>query len=753
MYTVNKKMERELEITKIYKQYQNSDKAIREAKVLEYQILNSFIEEENENSTLMCRIHRPLVGYFNQMDADGIDKLGYCINNHACQEELEAMRADASYDAAYIQEVEDMVSFWETENTLYKIHAKFTDEMKRSLADDNFNESSAAIYPLYRLAGTHMNLKKLFQSGIVGLIKEVEDRLAKAVKEDVKCYYEGTLITLNALMEVLKMYAKVVDSKLATEKNVDRIKELEVMKQTFANLQVSAPNTMHECFQIASIFMVAARSSEMGRLDMLLGMQYKQDTMAGILTREEAIKDIISFFDTIAGGIGRDSRCLIGGLGRKHEKMADELALVIIDAQLRRDGAYLPQLSLRYYEGMNKEVWERALYMLGQGQTFPILYNDDVNVPSVMRAMDVPRKIAEQYGFFGCGEYMLLNKSIGTPNTLVNVAKVVELALYNGVDPVTGKFIGVESGEMTDTTTFDEVVERYQMQMQYAVDLAGDITELIYDVCNEEASCLIISALFDDCIPRGKALLDGGIYQLAATIESYGNITAGDSLTAIKEVVFEQKAFSLTHLKKALDADFKGYEEEQKALKQATKFGNDKKSADDLAVMVHENLCHGIRNQKLRTRLESFLVVIINNNMNVAMGRNTNATPDGRNVGDFVSNGIGAYNNCDKEGFTALCSSIAKMDTSIHAGGNQNMKFSPKMFKDNATLADASILGFFKMGGQQVNLTVVNQAEIEDAMIHPEKHTNLFIRVGGYTCRFIHLDEPTQREVLSRTAY
>lgn len=752
MYKQEMKLERELKITEIYKENQTKNKAIREAKVLEFQTLNSFITHEDTKSTLMCKINRPMVGYFNQLDADGIDKLGYCINNYSTNEELELIKADQSYNQEYVEKVEEMIAFWASENTVKKIHNKFTQNMNRSLADDNFNEASAAIYPLYRLAGTHMNLEKLFKTGVQGLINEVEEKLLTA-KEDSKEYYIATKLSLETILQVLKRYEEDAHLQLKSADTKEEVSRLERIETAFKNLQVKAPSNFHECLQIASIFMVAARSSEMGRLDMLLGRQYKKDLLNGILTREQAIADIVSFFDIIAEGIGRDSRCLIGGLGRKDEAMADELAKVIMDAQLLRDGAYLPQLSLRYYEGMDQELWNKAIYMLGQGQTFPILYNDDVNVPTVMRAMDVPKKVAEQYGFFGCGEYMLLNKSIGTPNTLINVAKVVELALNNGVDPVTNKFIGVESGVLTDESTFEELLEAYEAQMQYAVDLAGDTTELIYDVCNEEASCLLISALFDDCIPRGKALLDGGIYQLAATIESYGNITASDSLAAMKEVIFEQKAFTLSHLKEALEANFVGYEEEQALLKSANKFGNDNESADEMAVFVHENLCHGIRNQKLRTRLESFLVVIINNNMNVAMGRNTGATPDGRRRMEFVSNGIGAYNNCDKEGFTALCTSIAKMDTSIHAGANQNMKFSPKMFVNDGKIASASILGFFKMGGQQVNLTVVNQAEIEDAMIHPEKHTNLFIRVGGYTCRFIHLDEPTQREVLSRTAY
>lgn len=246
---------------------------------------------------------------------------------------------------------------------------------------------------------------------------------------------------------------------------------------------------------------------------------------------------------------------------------------------------------------------------------------------------------------------------------------------------------------------------------------------------------------------------DGGLYHLGGTVETYGNITTSDSLTAIKEVVFDQKRFSLTKLVEMLDADFAGYEKERQMLIKAEKFGNDYEDADRIAVEVHEHVCNAVRNQRSKTRLDSFLVVAINNNMNVLLGGVTGATADGRRTGKYLSNGISAYSARDKEGVTALMKSMAKMDTSIHAGGNQNLKFSAGMFRNNMAQIKALLDGFFALGGQQTNLSVVDQKELEDAMVHPERHENLVVRVGGFSARFIHLDKKTQQDVLMRTAY
>jgi pyruvate-formate lyase len=220
----------------------------------------------------------------------------------------------------------------------------------------------------------------------------------------------------------------------------------------------------------------------------------------------------------------------------------------------------------------------------------------------------------------------------------------------------------------------------------------------------------------------------------------------------MKDIVIEQKKFTMTQLKEMLKADFIGYEKEQRLLIASQKFGNDFDCVDEVAIRLHEMVCNAIKRQNKRTRLDSLLVVIINNNMNVSMGNCTGATPDGRNAYKYLSNANGAYNGRDKEGVTALMKSMTKLDTSIHAGANQNFKFSTDLFRDKEKVK-ALLNGFFALGGQQTNISVVNQKDLEDALVHPENHENLVVRVGGYTSRFINLDRKTQQEILMRTAY
>lgn len=750
MYEENRPFERELRFTKAYKENINSDKATREFECLKEQIPQSYRTLKKDSDIFAGRIEDALIGFYPILADNGIDRTAYCINENNCYALLERMKLEGKYEQSYLDEIQNMIKFWHNENTVAKTKKRMTDEMKQCLTGDNFDTESGACYPLYRIAGIHLNCKKLLHYGLNGLIELVNQKAIE--KPESEPLYRAMAGTLGLLKDVCQLYADEMDKLISKTNDKTRKQELSLMKQSLLNIKDNKPKTLHEAVQLIIIYMLSNGTREIGRLDDYLCEYYVNDIKNGTITREFAVRIIVCFFDIIEQEFSRDTRAIIGGFGRKNEKAADEFALVVLDALELRPYSFQPQVSLRYYKAMDQRLFDRSLEILGKGLTFPIFYNDDVNVPSVMNAMEVPKETAEQYAFFGCGEYMLSGKSIGTPNIMMNIAKILEVTLNNGFDPLTGKKIGLSTGEITDTITFEELMARFQKQVDHFSDLAGSFEELVYDMCNEESSFLLTSTLYDDCINRGKAMFDGGIEHLGGTIETYGNISTSDSLCAIKEVVFDQKKFTMTKLVEMLNADFAGFEKEQQMLINAQKFGNDYDDADAVAVRVHEMVCNSIKRQNKRTRMDSLLVVVINNSMNIQMGNTTGATPDGRKGHVYLSNGNNAYSGYDKEGITALMKSMTKMDTSIHAGANQNFKFSSELFKNKEKIK-MLLGGFFALGGQQTNISVVNQKDLEDAMVHPEKHENLLVRVGGYTARFVQLNKKIQQDILARTAY
>ena len=274
-----------------------------------------------------------------------------------------------------------------------------------------------------------------------------------------------------------------------------------------------------------------------------------------------------------------------------------------------------PQFTLRFSKNTPADIMDMAYDCIGSGATYPTLYNDDVNIEAVMYGMRVSREIAEQYVPFGCGEFVIQGKSVGTPNTLLNLLKLLNITLNAGIDPMDGKAKNgpVSIPECSAFTTFDELYDTYKELLDYYFDLSVEAQKHSYEVMNQEASFLFTSILMDDCITRGRALLDGGVQILGGTNETYGNINASDALYAIRKLVYEDKVYTLQQLHEAQLADFEGYEQLRKDLLHADKYGNDKPECDALANDLYEFVAKGIRQRGIDAGLGYYLIVISNN--------------------------------------------------------------------------------------------------------------------------------------------
>jgi len=66
---------------------------------------------------------------------------------------------------------------------------------------------------------------------------------------------------------------------------------------------------------------------------------------------------------------------------------------------------------------------------------------------------------------------------------------------------------------------------------------------------------------------------------------------------------------------------------------------------------------------------------------------------------------------------------------------------------------EALIQAYFEHSGSQVMITIAGKEELEQALINPDEYSNLIVRVGGYSERFIDLPRDVQHEVIKRTVY
>ena len=744
----------ELNFTEAYRK--NSDKhiAIREAKCHAAQF-PAVLSEIQDNDRLAGRTFWGWVG-FSPHNAPGGAAYGYFCHEQKIIEALE--RGNIPIEQR--DGVHEMLHFWKTETSKAKVEAAFTEKMLPVLFRDEivslpYNFKPLIANPIYRMAGVFVDYEKLLHLGIPGLINEIAEcrDKAKAANSDHELF-EGMLMALDVFNYSCHHYELQALEKAKAATDPKREKELLQLADVLKKNTLQKPESFYEALQLSWLYTLICGSLELGRVDIYLGDFYVNDIDNGVITEVEALSLMHSYWKLI-NDLFRDvdGRVIIGGRGRRNEKNADRFALLVLETMRTYGRAILPQTTLRFYEGMNPELMEKSITLIGDGHTFPLLYNDDVLVPGVAAAHDVPLEDAEQYMPLGCGEITIDHMGFGTPSGSLNVLKALDVTLRNGVDHITGKQLGLATGELKDFKTFDDFFDAFKKQLAFFIEILADHEDLEYVESAKHAPYLYLSMLYDDCIARGKAIFDGGIRYLGGSLESFGSVNSADSLTAIKKMVFDEKLISAEQLMEALNHNFVGYEREHKLLKEAPKYGNDDDYADAIMVELHDFMCNTIRDQRERTNLDWYLNVLINNKQNTILGRWVGASADGRKAGREMANANTPSGGNDKKGVTALINSLVKPSHKIHAGTVQNMRFGRDFFTADRPRFEFLLDTYFKKGGAQAMITVINRGDLESALVEPEKHQDLFVRIGGFSARYIDLPRDVQLEILSRVTY
>lgn len=670
---------------------------------------------------------------------------------HYCNfSKLEAFKSSLAQDSH--PRIDALLEYWKTHDTrsIY---------FRQTLKDDALGKFVDVNYPAIataRLSGMYLDYNLLLDLGLTGLSEKIHQKLDAAIvrgDNQATTLHRAFLDVLEIVLNVIDRHIQLAASELDNSHDLARKKHLSDLIDALMHIRTQKPETFLQGIQLSWLYSLCAGVVNYGRMDDYLGGLLVGDLNAGRLSEREGIDYIRSHYRLIeARKTTVNGRVIVGGRGRRQPTSADIYCRLAIQA-VQENQDTEPQFTLRIYQGMDQAIYQQALDAIGTGITYPILYNDDVNIPAVMHSMQVSEEDAEQYVPFGCGEFVLSGRSVGTPNTCMNVLKILNIALSGGIDFWDGKNKsgGVALKNPQQITCFDDVLSNYQNLLDYYIGITAKAQASSYSVMNQQVGFLLTSLLTSDCITREKTLLNGGAYRLGGTNETYGNTNASDSLAAIKKVIFEQQKYGYSTLIDALKVDFVGHEKMRSNLINAPKFGNDDSYADEIAVQMHEYICNGVRDAARHVGLDSYLVVIINNQVNTEWGRATSASADGRKRGVYMSNANNPQSGADKNGPTAMLNSLAKLEAKYHAGSVQNIKFSKTLFNTHRPLVNALMEGYFEQGGPQLMVSVVGKGELEAAYQHPENYPNLIVRVGGFSARFVNLDRDVQLEILNRT--
>ncbi|MGE5741240.1 MAG: pyruvate formate lyase family protein, partial [Candidatus Aminicenantes bacterium RBG_16_66_30] len=396
----------------------------------------------------------------------------------------------------------------------------------------------------------------------------------------------------------------------------------------------------------------------------------------------------------------------------------------------------------------------RALRIVKTGFGQPSIFNTDAIVRELVRQ---GKSVADARngGCSGCVEAGAFGKEAYILTGYFNLPKVFEITLGNGVDPRTGKRIGLETGDPASFKTFDELFEAFRKQIRHFVDIKIQGSNVIEELYAAHLPAPFLSVLVDDCVKNGKDYHAGGARYNSNYIQGVGMGTITDILSAIRFNVYDHAHFTMAELLAALRSDFAGHEAlRQRVLNRTPKFGNDDDYADGLMTRVFEAYFEAVDGRPT-PRGGSYRINLLPTTAHIYFGKMTGATADGRLAGDAVSEGVSPVQGADRKGPTAVVKSLGKMDHLRTGGTLLNQKFTPQLLADQTGLEALKDLvrSYFRLMGHHIQFNVVTAELLREAQAHPEKHRDLIVRVAGYSDYFVDCSVELQNEIIHRTEH
>ena len=671
---------------------------------------------------------------------------------------------------------EEIIPYWKGHTNRDRIMDALPPEWHEAYKAGMFTEFQEQRAPGHTVAG-----KKVWQKGMLDIIKDIDASIAKWQKsDDLKIYdrieeLKGMRHAAEGLIIWAERYAELLKDESKKENDAKRKAELEEMARVCAKVPAHAPETFHEALQHYWFIHLGVitelnpwDSFNPGRLDQHLLPFYNKGLADGSLTKEKAIELLQVFWVKFnnhpsppkMGVTALESNtytdfCLInvGGVKEDGSDAVNEMSYILLDV-IEEMRLLQPSSMVQLSKKNPDRFIERAVKIVKTGFGQPSIFNTDAIVQeltaqgkSIIDARNGGASGCVESGAFGTEAYLLTG--------YFNIPKVLEVTLRNGVDPRTGRKIGLETGEPSQFGSYEELLDAFNKQLHYFVDLKIKGNNLIERVFANHMPVPFLSLIIDDCIEQGVDYNAGGARYNTSYIQGVGMGTITDCLTALKTHVYDNKKLSLGEFMKILDDNFEGHTEFlYELLYKTPKYGNDDDTADDRLGEVFEMYYDAV-NGKPNTRGGHHRVNLLPTTCHVYFGSVIKALPDGRKAGVPLSEGISPVQGADRQGPTSVIRSAAKIDHLRTGGTLLNQKFTPGFFKNDDAIKKVAglVRSYFKLDGHHIQFNVVNAETLRDAQKEPEHYRDLIVRVAGYSDYFNDLGDDLQEEIIRRTEH
>ena len=574
-----------------------------------------------------------------------------------------------------------------------------------------------------------VNYGRVITEGLDSYVHRIEMGLETALEEPTRDLYQA-MIDLVAGIRV--WHSRLVLQIQGSDRQSERSATL---LEALARVPFGPARSFYEAIVAYNLIYYIDGCDNPGRLDQVLWPHYERDSAVGY---DQALALMCAFYDNVQANRGYS--VAIGGTHADGTPAYNALTEICIDASHHR---FRPSVELRVRDDMPDRLWQISLDALATGCGQPALYNEAGYLDALRSAeLGIRDRDIVKWNGGGCTETMLHGCSnVGSLDAGFNLALILEGSLQSTLG--------------RDIIGFAEIVAAFKKDVVAVVDDVVSQLNAYHAARAKHRPQPVRTLLMDDCIDQGREFNAGGARYNWSVVNVAGLANVADSLEAVRDLIFERQQLTPSALLRVLETNFEGHEPLRQQLLACAKFGNDLSSVDSLAAEIAEFVYCEILSRECKRGGKFLPSHIMFETFDIA-GRQVGATPDGRLAGQPLADSIGPVQGRDGNGPTALLKSAASLPQHLVAGTPVlNLRFSKAMFRSAGAPKKlrALIETYFKMGGLQVQISVLDRKELLAAMERPHDHENLIVRIGGYSTRFNWLSDALKLEVIKRTEY
>lgn len=668
----------------------------------------------------------------------------------------------------------EVIPYWEGRTQRERIFSHVSKEWEEAYHAGVFTEF------MEQRAGGHTAMDgKMYHRGLL----DCKALIAKTLAEldfindpeatDKQQELQAMDISCDAAILLAERHAELAEKMAAEEADPQRKAELLKIADVCRWVPAHAPRDMQEAIQMYW-FVHLGTVTELngwdcmnpGHIDQHLYPFYQKGLADGTMTREKA-KELLSCFwikfnnqpappkvgvTALESGTYNDfTNINIGGIDKYGNNAVNELSYVILEIQEELHELQ-PGLSIHVSKVTPDDFVVAGAKVIRQGHGYPSVFNPDTYTKELVR-QGKTQEDANEGGCSGCIEVGAFGKEAYILTGYLNTPKILEITLNNGIDPITGKKLGLETGDPRTFTSYEQLYEAYHKQMIYFVNLKLAVNNYIERMFSLYAPATFLSLFIDDCITRGRDYYSGGARYNTTYIQCTGLGTITDCLSTLKKHVFEDKKFTMDELLHAVANNFEGNEKMRQFIMNRTPFfGNDDDYADSIAVKVYNDLVAAIEGHP-NTRGGKTQLNMLSTTCHNYFGSVCGASVNGRLAHFAISDGTSPAHGADTNGPTAVIKSLGKLDQTLSGGTLLNVRFVPSILKREEDLRKlvSLIRAYFNMGGHHIQFNIVDTQTLLDAQQQPDDYKDLLVRVAGYSDYFNDMTEQLQNEIIART--